>query len=135
MANNYSGICPASVEAALKTLRQGDNVTVIWCDASESANVPMRKAIHNHSVESVCTAVGIYYGVKKGTTYADLHLLIVKDYLDSEKMRVQSIPLALVKSIQVFRGSKQTKKLLMTIHKRKLVLHFQDGSVKYIGGL
>jgi hypothetical protein len=131
--SDYSGICPPPVEAVLKTVRRGDNVTVIWCDASESANVPMRKEIHNHSIESVCTAVGIYYGVKKGKTYSDLHLLIVKDYLDSEKMRVQSIPLSLVKNIQVFKASK--KKLLMSFHKRKIVLHFKDGSVKYIGGL
>lgn len=94
----------------------------------------MHRAIHNHSVESVCTAAGMFYSVQKGKAYSDYHVVIVKDYLDSDRMRVQSIPLALVKNIQIFRG-RESKKGLMTIHKRKLVLHFKDGSVKYIGGL
>ncbi len=134
MKSDYSAICPESVEQTLKQVKRGDHVTIIWCDASESAGVQMRAAIHNHNVESVCTAVGIFYGLQRGKSYSDLHVLIVKDYLDQEKMRLQSIPLSLIKSIQIFRSGKDKKKLLMTLHRRKFVLHFKDGSVKYFGG-
>lgn len=130
MKNNYTR-SQTSVINSLQTIRKGDHVTVIWCDASESGGVPTHGPINNHSVESVCSAVGIFLCVQKGRTYMDPHILIVKDYLDSEKMRVQSIPLCLIKSIQSF---SEKKKLLM-IHKRKQVLHFKDGSVKYIGGI
>ena len=123
------------MQKTLKELKKGDHVTVVWCDASESTGVPMRGSVRNHSVESVCTAAGLFYSLQKGRAYSDLHLLIVKDYLDREKMRLQSIPVSLVKSIQIFREGRGKKSALMTIHKSKLVLHFRDGSVKYIGGL
>lgn len=126
-------IYPRTVENSLKELKKGDHVSVLWLDASESGDVPLIKAVHNHSVESIVTSAGMFLGVQKGKAYPDLHFLIVKDYLDSEKMRVQSIPLSLVKSIHVFR---EKKKLLMRRDEsRKMIIHFKDGSVKYIGGL
>ena len=55
---------------------------------------------------------------------------MVKDQLDKEKMTIQSIPLVLVKSISIFRNP---KKQLMKITRRRMIIHFKDGSVKYIG--
>ncbi len=116
-----------AIEDSLKKLKKGDHVTVLWLDASESGDVPLRKAIHNHSVESIVTSAGMFLCVQKGKTYPDLHFLIVKDYLDSEKMRVQSIPLSLVKSIRIFRE----KKKLLTRHvaARTMYIHSKVGPV------
>ncbi|MGI0080092.1 MAG: hypothetical protein ACRECH_10755 [Nitrososphaerales archaeon] len=77
--------------------------------------------------------MGTFLDVQKGKVYADLYILLAKDFVEN-KMRIQSLPVALVKRINVFK-EKPRKKGLMTFHKRKMVVHFKDGSVKYVGSL
>lgn len=130
MASQRPLYWPASVELQLHRLRKGDHISVIWLDASETSNVPLKRSVHNHSVESVCTSEGSFLRVQRGKAYNDYHILMLKDRLDEQKMRIQSIPLVLIKSISVFRNSKNQ---LMKVNRRKFTIHFKDGSVKHIG--
>jgi hypothetical protein len=127
---------PQSVELQLHKILKGDHISVVWIDASESSNVPIKREIHNHSIESVCTSEGTFLQLQRGKAYSDYHLLMVKDRLDEEKMRIQSIPLVLIKSISIFRRRPSSlKRQLIKLRKRKFTLHFKDGSVKSIGTL
>jgi hypothetical protein len=70
--------------------------------------------------------------LQRGKAYQDYHLVMLKDQIDRNRMRIQSIPLVLVKGIVVFQTSKRQ---LMKINRRKFTIHFKDGSVKHIGSI
>jgi hypothetical protein len=120
---------PDRVQENLDKLKRGDYVAIMWVDASESSDVPIKDELPNHSVESISTSIGIFHGVQRGNTYSDLHILVTKDLVDTNRMRIQAIPLCLVKSIEIY----GKKRLLMLYKKRRALLHFRDGSVKRIG--
>jgi hypothetical protein len=123
---------PDSVESVLPKLEQGMTLRVTWIDASESAEVFANSSnkIPNHNVESVCKSTGTFFGLIKGKKYGDTHLVFVRDVVDRHQYRVESVPLCLVKAIEIL-GEKVT--LLMKKFKGRKKLHFKDGSTKLIG--
>lgn len=120
------------MESVLPKLERGMTLRVTWIDASESAEVFANSSnnIPNHNVESVCKSTGIFFGLITGKKYGDTHLVFVRDVVDRHQYRLQSVPLCLVKAIEIL-GDKLT--LLLKKFKGRKKLHFKDGSTKLIG--
>ncbi len=119
---------PDSVDTKLKMLKKGDHISVLWIDAAQTSNVMTRPILGNHQVETRRQTQGTFYGMQAGQAYHDLFLLIARNFIDDERMTVDSIPICLVKEIDVF-----NKREMTTIHRRRTTIRYADGSVKRIG--
>ena|SRR5579875_122293 len=128
MSNEKAKYWPDSVDAKIKELRKGDSITIFWIDASQSSNVPIKAVVSNQNVETTCQSQGLFYGIQAGETYHDKHLLIVKNYLDNERITIESIPICLIKEIDIF----NKKGLMSSEHQQGATISYADGSVKRI---
>lgn len=88
------------VRAKLQKLKRYDYVTITWVDACQSSNVPIGGKFPNKSVETKVTSEGRYLGLQNGESYNDIFILILKDTIDHERATIQSVPLAITKSIE-----------------------------------
>ena len=117
---------PQSVQIALDKIKPGDFITVTWIDASRSIG-PFKKTLPNHNVETRAVSEGRFYGIQKGVTYHDYHLIILQQTVDGRKITVESIPLVLVKSIST--DAKTNLQFVKEVDRRSII-RFRDGSVK-----
>ncbi|MHB8565752.1 MAG: hypothetical protein ACYC7D_05490 [Nitrososphaerales archaeon] len=119
---------PESVEACMKKLGRFDRICVIWIDASESSNVPLGDLkVPNHAIETTIRSEGKFFGIQDGPSFSDPHILIMKEMTDQKRGTLESIPLALVKDIQIF--DKIPRKTAKTSEHRH-VFRYKDGIVK-----
>ncbi len=119
-----------TVAEKLAKLKQGDNIVVLWVDAAISQNVPVKNKLSNYHVETTRSSSGVFHGIQVGELHQDQFILIVKGYVDQARMSVESIPLCLVKEIDLF----QKTQLASVIGLRKTRIRYADGSVKEVRG-
>jgi hypothetical protein len=91
-----------SVRAKLAKLNRLDQISVAWIDASQSSNVSISGKIPNHAVETSVISNGRFLGLQEGETFHELHLIILKDSSDRHRGTVQSIPIVLIKQLELF---------------------------------
>lgn len=101
----------------------------------------MRKRLPNHNIETRAISEGRFFGIQKGDTYNDSHILIAQQTIDGKKVTVESIPLVLVKEISTELKFDFGKMPMMAIKEflpvyfkqtdRGRVMKFRDGSVKF----
>ncbi len=114
----------------ISKLKKGDNISVLWIDASQCRNVPMKPKLSNHNVETTCMSSGWFYGIQSGEVHHDQFILIVKGSVDGDRISVESVPLCLVKEIDVFKKTE----LMSIVNGHKTRIRYSDGSVKEVLG-
>ncbi len=123
-----------AVEIRLKKLQVNDHISVSWIDASQSANVPIDKKqpkIPNHAIETIVVSEGKFLRIQDGDSYHDPHLLILKDTADKQKATIQSIPLVLVREIELFGKIQLLQSKPSLSGKNRVTIHYFDGIVKH----
>lgn len=97
----------------------------MWIDASQSQTV-IRPTLTNNYVETKCESQGTFLAIQTGTLYLDPFIILLKNKID-ENIVIESIPLVLIKDIDIF-----SKKQLMKINQNeKVAITYPDG-VKYV---
>lgn len=91
-----------SIRARLSRLKRLDQISVAWIDASQSSNVSIAGKIPNHAVETRVVSTGKFLGLQESDTFHEAHLLILKDSSDHHRGTVQSIPIVLIKQVELF---------------------------------
>ena len=122
----------SNVGEKLQRLKKYDYVTITWVDACQSANVPLNGKFPNKSIETQVTSEGRYLGLQNGESYNDVFILILKDTIDHERATVQSVPLAITKSIE----SIEKTQLMHLNHgangNTRIEFRYDDGIVKFV---
>ena len=127
MSERKRNYWPDSVDRKIRLLKKGDHISVLWIDAAQTSNVMTRPILGNHQVETRRQTQGTFYGIQAGQTYHDLFLLIARNFIDDDRMTVDSIPLCLIKEIDVF-----NKREMATVNRNRTI-RYPDGSIKRIG--
>ena len=127
MSDQSTNYWPESVDKGLTKLQKGDRISISWIDASQSNNVMPANIIANKSVETRIVSEGAYHCLQRGNDFNDLHIIIVKGNAEGRRLTVESIPLCLVKEIQVFR---KTELQSMLLRKGKSFIRYVDGVIK-----
>ena len=116
---------PNSVQDKINKLKKGDNISVVWIDASQS-HTAIRPVLSNHYVETKCESQGTFLSIQTGNLYLDPFLVLLKNKID-DQIVIESIPLVLVKEIDIF-----SKTQLMKINQsERTAITYPDG-VKYV---
>ncbi len=127
---------PDRVKEKIRKLKQFDQISLIWSDASVCANVFIPEdgvKIVNHAVETTVRSEGKFLWIQEGNTFNEPHILLVKDMTDERKATLQSIPLVLVKDVQVFnKVPLLAQKSLGLMSGKSLEIRYRDGIVKRI---
>ena len=130
--NTSAANAPLNVLEKLQRLKKYDYVTITWVDACQSANVPLNGKFPNKSIETQVTSEGRYLGLQNGESYNDVFILILKDTIDHERATVQSVPLAITKSIE----SIEKTQLMHLNHggngSTRIEFRYDDGIVKFV---
>ena len=126
--------------ATLTKLERGQQIVVIWIDASESRAIPLHtKILHNDAVETRKKTVGIFVRVQKGDAYRSPHLVIGIEKTDNT-WHINSIPVCLIKNIEVSNlktplstVKEYEDRIFKIIHRRrKSTLRLKCGGIKYL---
>ena len=122
------------IKRIVEKLKRFDQIAVTWLDASQCSNVLIMDKIPNHAVETKVVSDGRYLSIQKGNYYEEPHLLILKDAADDNRGNIQSIPLVLVKEIQVFDKVPLLFKKVLSSKGEHLTFRFRypDGIVKTV---